>query len=176
MRRSFVIVLAIVMLGASLLGGGRFATAQDAGLADHPAAGSWLVESDPGDSEYAPRLMILSADGTALFLSSRQTAAVGAWEPTGETTATLTFTVAVNGPGYIVVRASVEAAPDGASFTGTFTDEVVFDPEHDGTSGEIGPGTLEGTRLSPEAPGTPVDSFEDFFAPPGGTPAATPAT
>lgn len=176
MRRSSIVVLVVMMLATLIIGGSRFATAQDDSIVDHPATGSWLVDSNPGDTEYAPRLMTLSADGSALFVSGHQTTAIGAWEPTGDTTAILTFTVAVNGPGYIVFRASVDAAPDGASFTGTFTDEIVFDPEHDGTSGEIGPGTIDGTRLSAEAPGTPVDTFEDFFAVPGATPGATPAT
>jgi hypothetical protein len=175
-RTGLLVLSTVVLLGAVLGVRGRFALAQDAGGADHPATGSWLVESDPGDAEYSVRLMTLSADGTALFVSGRQTSGVGAWVPAGDAAATVTFTVVSDGPAYIVIRASIEVAPDGQSFTGTFTDEVVFDPAGGGTSGEIGPGTLTGTRLVVEAPGTPVASFEEFFAPPAGTPDATPAS
>jgi len=100
---------------------------------------------------------------------------VGTWEPAGDTSANLTFTVVGHGPGSIVIRASIDVAPDGQSFTGTFTNEFVFDPAGGGTSGEIGPGSIEDTRFAAEAPGTPVASFEEFFAAPSATPEATPA-
>ncbi len=176
MRRTGVLVLsAVVVLAIVLGGGGRFAAAQDTDSATHPARGAWIVESDPGDTEYSPRLMILSADGSALFVSGRATTGVGMWEPTGDTSATVTFNLVSNGPAYIVLRASLDIAPDGQSFAGIHTTEIVLDPAGGGTSGEIGPGTLHGTRLAPEAPGTPVASFDDFFPPSEGTPAATPA-
>ena len=170
MSRSVVITLLAVMLsGAVLIGGGRFTAAQDPDPADHPAAGAWSVESEPGDAEYSPRLVSLSDDGSALFVSGYATTGVGRWEPTGETTAILTFTVVTDGPAQAVIRAEIEIAPDGASFTGTFTNEFIFDPVGGGTSGEIGPGTIEGTRLLAEAPGTPTMSFEEFFPQPDDT-------
>lgn len=175
MRWTSVLSLsAFVLLGTLLTGEGRFVTAQEIELADHPARGSWTVASDPGDTEYSPRLAILSADGGAFFVSGYQYTGVGRWEPTGETTAAVTFTVVTDGPAQIVIRAGIEVAPDGQSFTGTFTNEAVFDPAGGGTSGEIGPGTLDGTRLAAEAPGTPAMSFEEFFPQPEGTPEATP--
>jgi len=167
---------AVVLLGALLIGEGRFVTAQEIEMADHPARGSWTVASDPGDAEYSPRLAILSADGGAFFVSGYETTGVGAWEPTSDTGANVTFTVVTDGPAQIVIRASIEVAPDGQSFTGSFTNEAIFDPVGGGTSGEIGPGTLAGTRLAAEAPGTPVMTFEEFFAPPAGTPEATPVS
>jgi len=171
MRRTSVYLLsAIVLLGIALSGSARFTAAQDPSDVDHPAQGSWLVESIPGDAEYSPRMMILSRDGSALFVSGQTTTAVGGWEPRGDATAIATFTVVTNGPAYIVIRASLDIAPDGQSFTGNFTNEIVFDPAGGGTSGEIGPGTLTGARLTVEAPGTPVQSFEDFFRLPDGTP------
>ena len=175
-RRTITLLLSVVLLG-TLAGGGHFAVAQETDAADHPAKGAWMVTSDPGDAEYLPRLATLSADGSAFFVSGYQTTGIGTWEPTGETTATLTFTVVGDGPGHITIRASVEIAPDGQAFTGTFTTEIVLvDPAGGGTSGEIGPGTLEGTRLAAEAPGTPTMSFEEFFAPPESSPEATPVT
>jgi len=86
----------------------------------------------------------------------------------------VTFTVVTDGPAQIVIRASIEVAADGQSFTGTFTDEFVFDPAGGGTSGEIGPGTITGTRLEAKAPGTPAMTFEEFLPQPKETPEATP--
>ncbi len=174
MRRHTIIPLMVVMMLGTVIGG-RLAVAQDASLADHPARGAWSVTSDPGDFEYSPRLAILSADGSAIFVSGEKITGVGRWEPLSETTAAVTFTVVTNGPAQVVIRASIETAPDGESFTGTFTNEFVFDPAGGGTSGEIGPGTLDGTRLAAEAPGTPAMTFEEFFPQPEGTPEATPA-
>lgn len=167
---------AVILLATLLIGGGRFASAHETDIAEHPARGSWNVTTDPGDAEYSPRLMILSADGGALFVSGYGTTGIGAWEPTGETSAAVTFTMVTNGPAQIVVRASIEVAPDGQAFTGTFTNEFVFDPAGGGSSGEIGPGTISGTRLVAEAPGTPTQTFEEFFALPGATPEATPVS
>jgi hypothetical protein len=177
MRRTSLLWLsAVIVFGVLLIGGGRLVAAQDASLADHPAKGAWTVTSDPGDTEFSPRLAILSADGSAFFVSGYETTGVGRWEPTSDTAAIVSFTVVTDGPAQIVIRASIETAPDGESFTGTFTIEAVFDPAGGGTSGEIGPGTIEGTRLLAEAPGTPAMTFEEFFPQPEGTPEATPAT
>jgi hypothetical protein len=171
MRRiSALLFSAVILLATPLIGGGRFASAQETDSTEHSARGSWNVTTDPGDAEYSPRLVILSADGGAIFVSGYGTTGIGAWEPTGETSATVTFTMVTNGSAQIVVRASIEVAPDGQAFTGTFTNEVVFDPAGGGTSGEIGPGTISGTRLMAETPGTPTQTFEEFFALPGATP------
>ncbi len=175
MRRISVVSLsAVIVLATVLIGAGRFAGAQEVNPGDHPANGSWNVTSDPGDTEYSPRLAILSADGGAFFVSGEKLTGIGAWEPTGDTTAIVTFTVVTNGPGQIVTRASIEVSPDGQAFTGTFTNEVVVDPVGGITSGELGPGTLTGTRMVAEAPGTPTETFDEFFALPGATPEATP--
>jgi hypothetical protein len=67
-----------------------------------------------------------------------------------------------------IIRASIEVAPDGQSLTATYTLEFI-DP--DGTSsGEIGPGMAEGTKLAVEPMGTPVASFEEAFEAPAATP------
>ncbi len=175
MRRINVVwVSAIIVMASVMIGGGHFAAAQEVLPADHPARGSWNVTSNPGDAEYHPRMAILSADGGVLVVSGEKLTGVGAWEPTGETTAAVTYTMVTNGPGQIVTRASIEVSPDGASFSGTFTLEVVVDPVGGITSGELGPGTLTGTRMVAEAPGAPVESFDEFFALPGATPEATP--
>lgn len=177
MRRiSALSFTAVILLATLVIGAGRLAGAQESNPGDHQANGSWIVASDPGDTEYSPRLAILSADGGAFFVSGEKLTGIGAWEPTGDTTAIVTFTVVTNGPAQIVTRASIEVSPDGQAFTGTFTNEIIFDPAGGGTSGELGLGTLTGTRLAPEAPGTPTQSFDEFFALPGATPEATPVS
>jgi len=72
---------AAVLLGTVLMGEGHLATAQEIEMADHPARGSWTVGSDPGDTEYSPRLAILSADGGAFFVSGYQYTGVGRGSP-----------------------------------------------------------------------------------------------
>lgn len=179
MRRITMLLSAVMLLGTIVMAGGRFVVAQPVSASDHPAVGSWLVESDPDMGALSMRTLVVSAGGTALAISSvapNGSTGAGVWAPTGDSTAVLTFTLVTNGPAYIVLRASIDIAADGQSFTGTFTDEAIFDPTSpEGTSGEIGPGRLTGTRLTVQAPGTPVASFDEFFGEPEGTPGATPA-
>jgi hypothetical protein len=175
MRRITAVLSAIVLIGA--MAGGSLGAAQPDVAGHHPAVGSWLVESDPDMDALSLRTLVVSADGTALAISSvapNGSTGAGVWAPTGDTSAVLTFTLVTNGPAYVVLRASIDVAADGQSFTGTYTDEPIFDPTSpDGTGGEIGPGRLTGTRLTAQAPGTPAVSFAEFF-PPDATPAASP--
>ena len=175
MRRVHVVtLLGVVVMGTLLSGGRTLAVAQEGVRASHPAVGAWIVDADPEDPLNALGLAILTADGTAIGTTGEGTTAIGVWAPTSDTTADVTFTGVTNGPAYVTVRASVQVASDKQSFTGTFTTESVFDPAHGGTSGEIGPGAVEGTRMPVQGPGTPVASFAEFFPQPNGTPEATP--
>ena len=178
MSRITMVLSAVVLRGTLVMAGGRFAAAQAISASDHPAVGSWLVESDPDMEALSVRTLVVSADGTALAISSvapNGSTGAGVWSPTGDSIAVLTFTLVTNCPAYIVLRASIETAADGLSFSGTFTNEAIFDPTSpEGTSGEIGPGRLTGTRMTVQAPGTPVASFEEFFGEPERTPGATP--
>lgn len=149
--------------------------AQDPSATDQVAVGTWLVESNLGDAEYSIRLMTLGADGSAIFASGQQTTGLGSWEATSDTTAIATFAAVTNGPAWISIRVQLDFAPGGQSFAGVYTIEAILGSPDGETSGEIGPGTLSGTRLVAEAPGTPVASFEEFFPPQSGTPAATPS-
>lgn len=173
-RTRLTSLLALGVLVATLLGGAHLATAQSQDPANHPAIGAWTVESAPADVVANFRVIALAPGGIASVIATGQgedpIAALGAWEATGDTSAILTFTMVTNGPAYIVIRASLDFADDGASFTGAYTMEAVFDPAGGGTGGEIGPGILSGTRLVAEAPGTPASSFEDFFGIPEATP------
>ena len=175
MRRLYSIV-AMVLIAALFT---PTVTAQDAASTDyagHPFVGSWMLDTDTSDPGNTPSLVVVSADGSYIEFDS-DGPGVGAWEPTGDTTATLTIHfIDSDGGGGGVIRASVEVAADGQSLTASYTLEI-FDPATGEGSGEIGPGIAEGTRMVVEAPGTPEMSFEDFYAQFGGTPeAATPAS
>ncbi len=165
-----------LLLTMVLVIGSPFAAAQDSGGNVHAAVGSWNVESDPGDAEYSPRLITLHADGTALFVSGRQTVGLGTWSSMSDATVAVSFAATTDGPSYILIRAQLEVAADGESFTGSYTIEAIFDPAGAESSGEVGPGTLTGARLAAESPGTPIASFEEFFPSPDGSPEATPAS
>ena len=173
MRRALMLLLsAVVLLGTVLIGGETFATAQDTEFADHPLVGSWIVDTDPEDPENPLELATIFSDGAALLSSADGTTGHGVWEPTGDDTASLTFLLVFEDGTRLTIRASVEMAADGQSFTSPYTNEF-FDPSGQ-SSGEIGPGTAEGTRVEVEAPGTPVASFEEVFGGAEGIPEATP--
>jgi len=145
-------------------------TAQETDFADHPLNGTWTLITD--DQEL-PDVIIFAADGSVTDVESSGSVTLGVWEPTGETTATLTLTAFDDDEGGITIRASLEVAPDGQSFTATYTFEP-FDPATGDSMGEYGPGTATGARLTAEAPGTPTGSFEDLFGQFTGTPEASP--
>jgi hypothetical protein len=168
-----------------VLGTVSLAIAQDTGAADSPAVGSWLIEtqSEQDLGAMSVRTMVLSADGTAVAFNGvapNGSASAGVWAPSGDGTANVTFTLVTDGPAYITLRFAIEIAADGQSLTGTYTAEMVFDPANEsgtgGSGGQIGPASITGTRLVAEGPGTPTSSWADFFAVPGATPEATPAS
>ena len=174
MRRFSVLLLsAIVLLGTVLTGGGAFATAQDTDFADHPLVGPWDLDTDTENPENPRSWASFTADGTYLQVDV-DGPVIGVWEPTGDATGVLTFSFVDEDGTTGTVRGSLEVAPDGQSVTATYTLEFV-DPSGQ-SSGEIGPGTAEATRMEAEAPGTPVASFEEAFAAVEGTPEATPAS
>lgn len=180
MRRFSMLPVVATLLASVLLGGGAMAvSAQEQDATASPVVGTWVVAHEPADLSLGPSTLLLADDGSAVAIfvttdSPEGAAALGTWAATGETSADVTFVLVTNGPAQIVIRAAIEVSADGASFDGTFTQEMVFDPAGGGTSGEIGPGTWTGTRVTAEGPGEAVSSFEDFFAVPGETPEATP--
>lgn len=176
MRRQFLLILSIVILLGTLLIGGSGLAAQDAAspdYSDHPIVGSWIVDSDPEDPENFLEMGTFISDGTMLDSAPDGLTGHGVWEPTGESTAIVNFLLIFDDGSSMTIRATVEVAPDGQSFTSPYTLEF-FEPDGTG-SGEIGPGTAVGTRMELQEPGTPVASFEEFFGTPAATPDATPA-
>lgn len=175
MHRTRVMLLVIIMLCGVFAGGWAGAAAQEttpvAGT-EHPLVGAWMVDTEPENPTNAPHLSIVSSDGTYLEVESDGTS-IGVWEATGADTASITFHFFAGPTGMGTIRGDVEVAPDGQSWTASYTLEFIGP---DGTStGEIGPGMASATRLMVESQGTPVVSFEEFFGAPPATPEATPA-
>lgn len=168
MRRIGTIVLSVVMLCGAF--GATIAVAQEATPAatdQHPLVGAWLFDNAEIDPEIPYTLDFFYANGTYLTVDGEGSPAGGVWEVTGPNTADLTFWV-IEGAAMSIVRANIEVSEDGQSLTATYTFEFI---DAGGTStGQIGPGTIEATKLAVEAPGDPVGSFEDVFAEPEATP------
>jgi hypothetical protein len=174
MRRSIPCWLSVLfVIGALVLGGGRLVAAQDdaAAYAGHPLIGTWTLVTD--DQEL-PDVIIFSDDGGVIDVESSGSVQLGTWEPTGDTTANLTIISYSDEEGGFRIHASFEVAPDGQTFTASYTFEL-FDPATGESMGEYGPGAATGTREVATGPGTPEGSFEDLFGQFAGTPEASPA-
>ena len=167
------LVLAMV-LGMMALPAMGTALAQDADGGVFPLVGTWQMMPDTTDPLGSFVLTTFGADGTVTNITTDGTTSLGVWAATGDGTADVTVLGTTNGPAYVVIRASVTVAEDGQSLTGTYTSEYIFDPTGGGTSQEIGPGSLSGTRVLVSAPGTPVDTYANFFPQDTSTPEATP--
>lgn len=179
MRRLVIVLSAVLMLAGGLALALPRAQAQDESTADHPLTGVWSIDAEFGDNVDAPTdIVAFHADGTVTDTEADGSVQVGGWEATGPTTAAVTFwgiESDENGTfaGAVTIRVSLEVSDDGNSLTGEYTIEFAMP---DGTtSGEAGPAQVTGTRLTVEAPGTPVMSMEELFGSFEGTPEATPA-
>jgi len=171
MRRLYTFAAMLIVMSFFAL----TVTAQDTELASHPLVGTWEVRADLGDGDTSCLSRdVFTDEGAFIEADCEGTVIIGTWEPTGDSTATISFTSSDPEGGTYTIRASVEVAPDKQSFTGTFTFELT-DPATGEGSGEYGPGTATGTRLVAEAPGTPEGPVMDLFGQFEGTPEASPA-
>jgi hypothetical protein len=185
-RGSLTVVVLLTLIGAIALGG--HIAAQDASTPEpmaqaategHPLVGTWLADTDTEDESESLEVFTFHAEGSFISVEAGGAAGLGAWEATGTTTANLTlveYDTDEDGAnvGSVTIRAAIEVAEDGSSFTASYTFEFI-DP--DGTStGEAGPGSASGTRLEVEGPGEPVMSLEEMFGLFEGTPEATPTS
>ena len=169
MRRiSFGLALLAVMLaGIIAAAGGNATAAQDTATRDSPLVGTWLLDTEADNPDNAPDVARFSADGGYVQVDATGFPSLGVWEATGDGTGTLTIvspgaTEEGEFEGTFMIRAAIEVDASGDAFTAQFTLEVVAP---DGTSdGEYGPATATGTRIVPEAMGTPVGPIEDLFA------------
>ena len=126
------------------------AAAQEA--EDHAAVGTWLMD-DGG-------IAVIHAGGTFSAIDPDGGIAFGAWTPIDDGTVALTFTFQAPpeaGGGPATARAAVDVSDDGMSSMVSATIEVAT-PDG-GSSGQMGPIEIGGTRLIAEAPGEPVGPF-----------------
>lgn len=176
MRRTSVLTFSlVVLLGLSLVGGSALVAAQETATpaaGGHPLVGSWILNTDPDNPDEPLSLASFTSDGTYIEIDT-DGAGLGAWEPTGDTSANLTFSYVDPAGGMVTIRASIEVDAGGRSFTATYTTEL-RDPATGEWSGQIGPDTAVATRMVVEGPGTPVASSDEVLAAQG-TPQATPA-
>ena len=164
-HRSAAIALLVVVLA---IGAARIAGAQDSSsdATVHPIVGTWLLDTDVDDPANPPEVDIFSADGGVTSVESTGGVILGTWEATGDSTATITFVSPVVEEetylGIFMIRADVEVAEGGDTLEATYTFEIV-DPDGN-SAGEYGPGQAAATRITAEAPGTPVGTLEDLFS------------
>jgi hypothetical protein len=132
----------------------------------HPVIGSWILVdvSDP-ESESAPFLAAFWSDGIFEQTDPGGASGYGAWEPTGPSSATLTFVTQLadeegGDAGSLTVRAVGEVSPDGQTLTAEYTMEFVGEGA---PPGEYGPGAVTGTRIRVEPMGAPAGSLNELF-------------
>jgi hypothetical protein len=146
-------------------------------VALHPFVGTWMLDSDTADPENPIEIDVVTADGGWIGTEADGAVQLGAWEATGDLTANLTvwgLNSEEEGGGMFIIRASVEVAADGQSFTAEYTLEVVGPDGATMGDGEYGPGSATATRLSAEPMGSPVGAVEDLFEQFGGEEESTP--
>jgi hypothetical protein len=147
------------------------AGAQDGDTEGHALVGAWVVDTDLEDDTDPPEIFSFSADGTFVQVDGDGDPLIGAWEATGDYTGVVTIiTVETDDDGAfaagVIIRAAAEVSASERSFTAEYTFEVV-DPAGNST-GEAGPGTVEGQRLEVQAPGEPVMTIDELFESLGG--------
>jgi hypothetical protein len=165
MRRltaSVIVLVALLLVTVAAAG----VAAQDP--SEHPAIGAWIVDATPEDATDPPGLLTL-APGGILIDADPEWTAYGSWAATGDLTADATFLFPFADPecgclvGYGTIRASLDVAEDGQSFTGTYTIEPPAGvAEAMGLPvGQFGPGEVTAQRIAVEAMGEPVGPIPD---------------
>lgn len=162
MRRHMLTSLSLGML--LVLAVGTMASASDHRRADrsgHPFVGLWIVDADTSSPEDPPTLLTVDRDGTLRLSDCCNAPAAGVWAPSGregaEFTTLLTWGDEDGFIGFSTLRGSVELSADGESFAATYTLDLPV--RGGGTSGELGPVTGSGARVSLDAMGEPVGPF-----------------
>ena len=171
-----LIVSACILALAGLVAGSRGTTAQQGtpgATSAHPVVGAWLLNTNPSNPHNPLSVAVFSPDGTYQESDADGSDGAGTWQATGADTAILTFVIPQqdnkgNAAGFVRIRATVTVAADGASFTAPYTLELV--DASGKSSGQLGPATATGTRITAEAPGTPVGPIPPEQ--PSGTPGA----
>jgi hypothetical protein len=153
------------VIATSAVASGTTATTEPsstAGTEAHPIVGTWNTETSSGD----PGEVVFSADGTLVSLDSEDVS-LGVWEATGPSAVALMFSGLIpaeetgSAGASFTIRATLEVAPDGQSFSGDYTAEL--SGMEGMPTGEYGPDSVTGTRVVVEPMGTPVGPIEELF-------------
>ena len=172
-RRAALAVLAVALLVAAF-GVSRAVGASQQDTTAHPLVGTWVIDPEVADPANPPSFDAFMADGTLVNIGS-DGASVGAWEPTGPRTATMTFAglVAGNPGAFFVLRGNLEVDEAGDTLTGSHSFTLVA---ADGTvlAAFQGEGA-HGTRIHSEPLEAGGQSLPGFPSWKPATPAATPA-
>lgn len=143
---------------------------EDETTAQHPLIGSWIMQT--GDGEL-PALISFAPTGPVYQVNGDGSTALGAWTGTGPNTATSTvlsrYVDQANAPrGWNTIRADIAVDDTNTAFTSTYTIQLAA-LGNGASSGQLGPGTAEGRRITPEPVGTPVAPLRVLETPPGAT-------
>ncbi len=139
--------------------------------AGHTLIGTWELYQDAGDS---PALISFSSDGTSQRVDGTGTVGLGAWTATGPNSATSTIQFQdmrgeSSSRGWGLVRAEITVMDDAMAFNSEYTLE--FSAAGGGaSSGEIGPGSAEGQRITSESVGISAAPLSILEASPVATP------
>ena len=181
MRR--IPVLATLLLAAAAIAPAAVAAQDDSqATADHPFVGAWVIDADSADPSPPDQILLVGPGGT-LSDASLDFFGYGAWTPSGDRTADVTFYTPIGDAetgflGFQTVRASVEVAEDGQTFSGTYTNEFPA-AALEGTgiaAGEYGPEEVTGQRIDVEPMGEPLGPMPQQGGPePSAAPEASPA-
>jgi hypothetical protein len=168
-----VLILIAIGCGALTLHPTAAQEATPAAMNAHPVVGAWVLDNNVDDPANPPEHVVFTADGLYIGVPAQGGNTIGVWAPTGERTAAITLVFFVPGEGgasggRAIVRATVEVAADGQSFTAPYTLEIVT-PDGAG-SGQFGPATATGTRLAVEQMGTPAGPLSALFGQAPATP------
>ena len=124
MRRLVPTTVVLMTLLLATVAAAPGVAAQD--TADHPAIGTWIIDSTPEDGN--PLELATVAPGGIIINAFPDGTAYGSWAATGDRTADATFLIPFTDPeagflGFATIRTSIEVAEDGQSFAGTYTFE-----------------------------------------------------
>jgi uncharacterized cupredoxin-like copper-binding protein len=158
------LTLLSLLLG-TLAAAGSTVAAQDGSIgadAAHPIVGAWIAESSPENPDNPLEVVVIGPGGTITDASLGGIGS-GAWVPTGERTADVTFVFPATDPegtfaGFVTVRSSVEVAEDGQSFAGAYTLEfpAALAEALGMAPGQLGPGEVTAQRIIVEPMGEVV--------------------
>lgn len=158
MRRPAILVATVTVLLITLAQGALASERLRSGSAGHPLVGTWIVDTNTQDTQDPLALLTIAGDGTVRLTDCCNAPAAGAWAPSSTRTADATILLPwFDEDGFIgfnIVRGDVVVSADGESLTATYTMDI---PDREGgTSGQLGPGSATGVRVSVEAMGEPV--------------------